>query len=228
MIKMLVTSFYHTLIDDEESIPTSTMLELDRIRNNNTKITILTNGLLEDVLYYNHDYPFIDYIISLNGGLLLDVNKNKKVYGKAFTKQEIKKIANSFANKEVFYYSENKKYKTIPSERVYKIAIKLSKKEAGIYKIKEYEQSIYIEEDNYYLELTKNTSWQMLKHLMNKKEINKEELLCIIQNDSEQEILDNISNTFILHNGLKSLKGKRSSKTNNNKGVETIIKKEIK
>ena len=228
MIKMLVTSFYHTLIDDEESIPTSTMLELDRLRNNNTKITIITNGTLEDVLYYNHDYPFIDYIIALNGGVLLDVNNNKKIYGKAFTKQEIKRISNSFANKEIIYYSENNKYNSLPQEKIYKISIKLSKKETSIYRIKNYMQSVFIDEENYYLEISNNISWEMLKLLLKKENIKSDELLCIIQNDSEKAISENINNTFILHNGLKGLKGKRCSKTNNNKGVETIIKKEIK
>lgn len=228
MIKMLVTSFYHTLIDDEEAIPASTMLELDRIRSQKTKITIISNGLLDEVLYYNHDYPFIDYIIALNGGVLFNAKNNKRIYGRAFTKQEIKKITRSFTNKTIYYYDENNKYDYIPNTRVYKIAIKLTKQETNIFRIKDYKQSTFFIDNEFYLEISKNTSWDLLQKILEKEKIKPEELMCIIDNESEEDILKNIKKTFIIKNGLRKLKGIRLSNSNNERGVEEIIKKEIK
>jgi hydroxymethylpyrimidine pyrophosphatase-like HAD family hydrolase len=42
MIKIVVSSFYNTLINYEEAIDASTMLEIDRIRNKGILFTILT------------------------------------------------------------------------------------------------------------------------------------------------------------------------------------------
>ncbi len=70
MIKMFISSFYNTLIDEEDAIPTTTMLAIDQLKQKNILITIITNRLQNEVLYYNKDYPFIDYIISLNGSII--------------------------------------------------------------------------------------------------------------------------------------------------------------
>ena len=59
MIKMVVSSFYNTLIDEEDAIPTSTMLEIDRIRKKGIIFTICTNRLYTELLEYNRDFPFI-------------------------------------------------------------------------------------------------------------------------------------------------------------------------
>ena len=40
MIRIVVSSFYNTLINLEEAIPTSTMLEIDRIRNTLDNISV--------------------------------------------------------------------------------------------------------------------------------------------------------------------------------------------
>ena len=76
MIRMLISSFYNTLIDKEDAIPMSTMLEIDKLRNKGILFSVCTNKSKEDILYYNHDYPFIDYIISLNGCNIYDVRKD--------------------------------------------------------------------------------------------------------------------------------------------------------
>ena len=40
MLKMIVSSFYNTIIDYEEAIPTSTVLEIDRIRNKGISFSV--------------------------------------------------------------------------------------------------------------------------------------------------------------------------------------------
>ena len=77
MKKMVINSFYNTLIDKEDAIPLSTMLEIERIRKNGNKFVILTNRSAEELEFYNRDFPFIDYIITFNGNYVLDV-ENKK------------------------------------------------------------------------------------------------------------------------------------------------------
>ena len=62
-MRMFISSFYNTLINNEEAIPVSTMLEIEKLKNKGILFSVCTNRLKDDVLYYNHDYPFIDYII---------------------------------------------------------------------------------------------------------------------------------------------------------------------
>ncbi|MBQ9018728.1 MAG: HAD hydrolase family protein [Bacilli bacterium] len=92
MIKMVVSSFYNTLINKEEAIDMSTMLEIDRIRNEKVLFTISTNGLYKEILDYNKDFPFVDYIISLNGSYIYDVLKDKCIYKQKIAKIDVKKI----------------------------------------------------------------------------------------------------------------------------------------
>ena len=129
MVKMVVSSFYNTLIDNEEAIPVSTMLEIERIRKKGILFSICTNGYYKEVLDYNKDFPFIDYIISLNGSITYDVKKDRVLSKVKFTKTTIKKIIELFSKNKVIYYSENKKIKKVNEEEIYKIEIELKDKE---------------------------------------------------------------------------------------------------
>ena len=79
MKKMVINSFYNTLIDKEDAIPLSTMLEIERIRKAGNKFVVLTNRSAEELAFYNRDFPFIDYIIAFNGNYVLDVENNKSI-----------------------------------------------------------------------------------------------------------------------------------------------------
>ena len=230
MIKLLVSSFYNTLIDEEDAIPTSTMFELDRVREQNIKFAITTNNLEEEVLYYNQDYPFIDYIISLNGSILHDLSKDKWTFLKSFTKEELDSIEQSFPKKEIYYYTKDSRYSTIPGETVYKVEIVCGKK-----KLKELPQlpfqiSYFQRNKEVFLEIGKNTPYEALKEIIEEENISEKEVLGIIGNDSEEEILNHIENIYVVRNSSKELKGKtkKTTTTNKNKGVENVTKKEIK
>ena len=126
MIRIVVSSFYNTLINYEEAIPTSTMLEIDRIRNKKVLFTVSTNGLYNEILEYNKDFPFVDYIISLNGSYVYDVLNNKCIYKQKIAKNDIKKIYNSFKNYTINYYTENSilnSYNETLNKDIYKIEI---------------------------------------------------------------------------------------------------------
>ena len=57
-MRMFISSFYNTLINNEEAIPVSTMLEIEKLKNKGILFSVCTNRLNDDVLYYNHDYQF--------------------------------------------------------------------------------------------------------------------------------------------------------------------------
>ena len=220
MIKMIVCSFYNTLIDEEDAIPTSTMLELDRIKQKEIKLTILTNRLLEDVLYYNQDYPFIDYVIALNGSILYDVKENQKKLYDSFTKEELLEIQKKYEKKEIIYYTENASWTELPEDKVYKVEVKGIKKNI----VSQYHTSIFQRNKEFFLEITKNSYSSTIQDLK------EENLLGIIGNESEKELLEEKYKIYVVRNAPKGLKEKTSflTKSNLQKGVELVIKKVIK
>ena len=92
MIKMIVCSFYNTLINDEEAIPTTTMLEIERLKKKGIIFAICTNDLYQDVLDYNRDFPFMDYIISLNGSYVYDVERKRCLFKSKLSLPNLKKV----------------------------------------------------------------------------------------------------------------------------------------
>ena len=221
MIKLFATSFYNTLIDEEDAIPTSTMLEFERIRKKNIKLVILTNRLEEEVLYYNQDYPFIDYIISLNGSRILNVEKKKAKELRSFQLKEIKEIEKQFAKNEILYYTKDKVYSFLPEDTVYKIEIKNIKKTPKM----DYCVSILERNKEFFLEITKNNFYDALRRLGSEKDF-----LLVIGNESEDILLDKYDNIYVVSNAPKRLKSKSNNKTKSNqkKGVEEVIINNIK
>ena len=219
MIKLFVSSFYNTIIDEEDAIPTSTMFEIDRVKQKGIKLCIITNRLQEDVLYYNQDYPFIDTIISLNGGVITDVPTGKTETLKSFTKKELEEITNNYSGKKIWYYTKNTKEKSIPQEPVYKIEVQGTKK-----KIDGFHCSILQVEKEKILEISKNTVWDAIQRRKEK------EILAVIGNESEEILLEKIPKTYVVRNAPKSLKEKTNqiTKSNKQKGVEQVLKTEIK
>ncbi len=226
MIKMVACSFYNTLIDKEDAIAMSTMLQIDKIRNKNIKFTILTNRSFNEVLYYNRDFPFIDYIISYNGNCILDVNNNKIIYKNYLDKKYIKEILNKYKDNKIYLYSENEVLDKFNYNNydIYKIEIELKRKDL---KNISSNLSVLKYRNKYYLEITATEDYSCLINLLRKLNINKDELLLIIGNDSEKLLIKDIPNTYIIGNSSKILKDLTIKKTssNNFKGVEKVIKK---
>lgn len=226
MIKMIACSFYNTLIDKEDAIAMSTMLEIDRIRNKNIKFVVLTNRSVNEVLYYDKDFPFIDYIISFNGNYILDVNKNKIIYKKYLEKNYIEEILTKYKDNNIYLYSDNRVLnRTNYAEfEIYKIEIELKKKDL---KKLNSNYSIFKYRNKTYLEINSNNYNSGMIKLLDSLGISKEEVLLIIGNESEKGLINLIPNTYIIGNSPKSLKEMNAKKTssNNFKGVEKVIKK---
>lgn len=223
-MRMLISSFYNTLIDKEEAIPVSTMLEIDKLRREGTLFSICTNRSKKDVLYYNHDYQFIDYIISYNGNYIYDVSKEKCIYKKPLQKTIIKKIENIFKNKEITYYKEQ--------DITYKLEIKITNRDGEKNLINELNdlnisKSIFKFNNNYFIEVMMNNTYEGIEALSKKLKIELEEMIIVIGNSSEKEVLNNIENTYVVSNAPKEVKAlsKNKTKSNNSRGVEEVIKK---
>ena len=82
MYQLFVSDFDGTLIDSDEAIPLSTMVEIDRIRKNGVKFVVATGRILKSVLDYNRDFPFLDYVISCDGAYVYDVCNRKVLFKK--------------------------------------------------------------------------------------------------------------------------------------------------
>lgn len=199
MVRMVLSSFYNTLINEEESINQSTMIEIDGIRNNHILFGIITNRGIEDILYYNHDFPFIDYIFALNGSLIYDVEKNQIVHKINLDKTIVKEISNLYKNHKIIYYTEEKEYSFIPEEDVYKIEIEMDKRKENPF-LKKYpvKASIFEWDNKTYLEITKEDIQVLLKEFIDKNNIKQEEIISIIGNESEKSIKKVIENTYEL------------------------------
>ena len=82
MYKMMVSSFYNTLINKDEAIALDTMLNIDRIRSKGILFTVSTSALFRTIIDYNDSYVFSDYISCYNGAYLYDMNNDKVLYKK--------------------------------------------------------------------------------------------------------------------------------------------------
>ena len=228
MTRMVISSFYYTLINSEESIETSTMLEIDRIRSKNILFTIITNRHLKEILYYNRDFPFIDYVISLNGAHVYDLTNNKCIIENHLDKNIVSKIKKLFPNNKIIYYTEENEFEEQPNEKVLKIEIEVSKKELKLINNLKQENiytSILKYDNKYYIEITKNSIEESIIKLLNKLKINKSEVVSIIGNESEKDIINLIEKTYVVSNAPKELKllANNKTKSNDKKGVEQVL-----
>ena len=105
MYKILISDFEDTLLDEEDAIPLSTMLSLDRIRNNNVAYTVITKRNFKSVLDYNKDFPFMDYIIALDGAYVYDVKKDKVLFKRNIAISIVKKISKVFEDYNLCFYT---------------------------------------------------------------------------------------------------------------------------
>ena len=233
MIRIVVSSFYNTLIDYEEAIPTSTMLEIDRIRNKNVLFAVSTNGSYKEILDYNKSYPFVDYIISLNGSYVYDVTNDKCIYKQKIAKNDVKKIYNSFKTYNIKYYTDDNilcNYNETLNKEVYKIEIE-DYNDTYLENIN-CNLSILEKNNKKYLEVTSNKcdSYKALTRINEFNNIKEKEVLVITGNDSDIELVKNISNSYVVDNSSDMLKKETRKQTlsNNEYGVEKVISSVIK
>ncbi len=230
MIKLVVSSFYNTIIDSEEAIPTSTVLEIDRIRNKKGLFAICTNRFYQEILDYNHDFPFVDYIISLNGSYVYDVNKNKCLFKKKISLTNLNKVSELFAGYKINYYTETDVYKEIPDKDIYKVEVEI-KDRSELDKLTKINlnYSIFELNNKMYLEFTNNkvSMFTGVDQIGLRNNIPLNEVLVIGGNESDIELVSNIHHNYVVANASKELMkfAKKKTTSRDEKGVERILKK---
>ena len=229
MIKMVISSFYNALIDYEDAIPTSTMLEIERIRNKGILFSICTNRTKEELLEYNRDFPFIDYIVSLNGSLVYDVINSKVISKKKLTSTNINKINNIFNGYKITYYTEDKIFKKYKEDlEVLKIEIEI-KDEKEIEKLNKVNvgYSIFKYNNKMYLEITNSrvNMFTGIDQISLRNNIHLSEVLVIGANNSDKAMITNIPNNYVVESNSSLLKlSNKKTSDNNSKGVEKVLK----
>ncbi len=232
MKKMVINSFYNTLIDKEDAIPLSTMLEIERIRKNGNKFVILTNRSAEELEFYNRDFPFIDYIIAFNGNYVLDVENNKCLLDNKLREEDIEFIKETYPYNNKIFYSLDKKYcEDILCTDVYKIEVELKPREVKKVELinNDYiKSSIFVYNKKSYLEITsaKSNNCKAAELLMKLEEIKKIDVTTILGNDSEIDLLKYIKDSYVVSNAKEIKKiAINKIKSNNAKGSENVIRK---
>ena len=252
MYKMVVSEFSNTLIDSEEAIPHSTMIEIDRLRRDNIIYTISSDDPFYMINEYNKDFPFIDYIIGYNGGIIYDCLSKNIIYSKSISNSIVKKIYKLFNNKNLVFYTLDYGYylgnysnfdysKKIDnfndffsSNDIYRIDIvcdKIKSCEEVVKVLEEIGVSTYIVKKNnlviveVYNRL--NNKISCIKKLCKLNKIKLDEVIGIVCNESDCCIVDNIGKCVPVKNACCSLKKMCKEKTlsNEEKGEEQVLKK---
>lgn len=105
MPKLLISDFENTLIDEEEAIPLSTMLSLDKVRSKGNFFSVFSECSFSSLIAYNRDFPFLDYIVLFNGAFIYDVNNEHELNKENIPLSIIKKINKTFDDYNLCFYS---------------------------------------------------------------------------------------------------------------------------
>lgn len=247
MYKLLVSDFYNTLIDDDEAICLSTMVEIDRIRKSGILFVIATGGSVHSIMSYNRDFPFIDYIIACNGACLYDVNLKKIVFKKNIMPSLVKKIKKIYNECEICFYTLDKEVifgKNDSFDSFY------NENKNSIYKMdvffanKKLRDSAYSEIEELDLKICLNKSEKNKKNVIEitaldidkmaginwickKHKISLTEVVAIGDSDNDISMIENVGMGVCVSNATKEVKkiSKMKSSSNICKGVEKVIKK---
>lgn len=132
MYKLVVSGFDNVLINNEEAISTSTIFEIDRIRNSGILFAVLCDRGYKEVLAYNKDFSFIDYIISCNGACLYNVNTNEIMIDKRLDYTIVKYLINELNEHNLFIITDTgrKDACEILDENIYMMEVECNSKKA--------------------------------------------------------------------------------------------------
>ena len=124
-MKKIAICNFNDLIGEEDAISVNTMLKIEKIKKEKYLLGVYTNRSIEEILYYNRDFPFIDYIINDKGFFIYDVKKSKKILNKKINKQFISKLCKMYQKNTITFIGENGiiKENRIKDEDIYVIEI---------------------------------------------------------------------------------------------------------
>ena len=255
MYKILISDFEDTLIDNEDAIPLSTMLSLDKMRTSHIPFVIMTKKSLKLVLDYNKDFPFIDYVICMDGAYVYDVKESKTLIHKNIAISIVKKIKKNFEKYNLCFYTldwcnytkkeiskENQRkigdfnvFSKFHKDNIFKIEIHTSSKQEQISIINQLEEMKldiqYFEkkEKDYYVEIFMKECSRLLaiNKICTKNHISLQEVVFIGAMEENMESYEKVGMSIAVENANRKLKKVSHEVTvsNNEKPVERAIKK---
>ena len=241
MYKVVVSEFDRTLINSEEAISSSTVMEIDRIRNNGCLFCISTDRVLSDVLSYNRDFVFTDYIICCSGAYLYDVLNDKVIYKKNITNIVLKKILDNFSDYDIYAYLEDRCWliKGFVKEKIYKLEIICSnKKVINTVSEKLDELNLNIKyfskksDKNYVLEIIMDSVDKVicLEKICKLRKISMDEVVYVGSCENDCIISKKVGYSVCMRNGDASLKKQCNMicSSNDDKGVRNVLSQLIK
>lgn len=245
MFKMMVSDFYKTLINNEEAISLSTMLEIDRIRKSGILFCITTSKSAKIVKDYNKDFPFVDYIVAFNGSYIYDLNNDKVVYERCIGSSIVKKLYKLFNDKDLSFYTldfcnytgsyKDKDY----SELLIDVNAFLEENKKGIYKVNIYLETLkeakkvaktikdstlkvevhLVEEDKFVVvEVTSGIS-SKLKGVEKLCKLNKftlSDVIAVCSSSSSASLVQNVGCGCVVFNGDKEVRRVANELTDSN------------
>ena len=248
MYKILVTDFYDTLINKEEAISLSTMLEIDKMRSNKSLFVVATSGLFRAVLDYNMSYIFSDYIISYNGAHIYNMVTEKVVFKKCLNVTSIKKLSKLNVSNIAFYTLNSIFYTEKVLDSNYGVQINdlddfIEFHKKDVYEIRLYDTTsklndiskildsmnvtYYIKKD--YIEIVNKgiNKFTASKMILEKEKIKVNEMISIGCSSNDYELVKNAGLGTCIKNGEESIKkvAKYITKKNNTSGVKEVIDK---
>lgn len=124
-MKKVAICKFEDLIGKEDAISVKTMLKIEKLKKEKYLLLVHSKMSIEDLLYYNKDFPFIDYIINEKGYYIYDVKKNKKIINNRINKKIINKFYKLLDKYNIKFIGENGIIKEgiIKDEDVYEINI---------------------------------------------------------------------------------------------------------
>ena len=252
MYKILVSDFYDTLINREGAISLSTMLEIDKMRNNNALFVVATSGLFRAILDYNMSYIFSDYIISYNGAHIYNTLKEKVVFKKCLNLNTIKKISKLDVSNIAFYTLNSIFYTNKVIDNNYGIKINdleefIDFHKKDIYEIRLYDTKSNLEKIinkldsiniNYYLrnsgkynyiEIVNSgiNKFEACKIILEKEKLKVNETVSIGYSNNDYELVKNSGVGVAIKNADDEIKKTADyiTKKNNTSGVKEVIDK---
>ncbi len=243
MYKVIVSNFSNTLINSDEEIPISTIILLDELRRKGLKFIVTTNKDLTNILYYNRDFPFIDYIVSSNGAYVYDAVKNKCIYKKNIGIRIINKIIKEYYKKtDIFITNDNNILKVDDLDilednknNIYKIDLCFRNKKDLDKTLKEINLlnlniniNITSKDNKYYIEITNKlvSKYMAVEFIINKLKLKMADVISFGYDLSDIELLKKSKCGVAVENASKKVKSVADKITldNNSKGVEIYLK----
>ena len=251
MYKMMVSSFYNTLINKDEAIALDTMLNIDRIRNKGVLFVVSTAALFRTIIDYNDSYIFSDYVSCYNGAYLYDMNNDKVLYKKNIPVTTLKKLIKlkgfdmAFCTlNDTYYIGKSYNYDfsieitdlddfiSFHKNDIYQIIIHYKRKDLDeiIKYIKQFNVNYFFKTNgrDTFIEITYKDIDKLnsIKMICDKKKIKLNEVVSIGSNSNDLNLVSNTIGNCV-KNGEKEIKkaAKYVTKLDRSLGVNEVILK---